>query len=207
MSMRSSRFYFILYEVESPLKLRYQRFKTKYAPQKSITLEDFIELDDKIQFNTDEYALHNAISERSNTIARRFHNKTNKLIDFTNELKKFQFNNKELVRPNWDTYFMRLAEVSASRSNCMKRGIGAIIVKDNRVISTGYNGMPFGLQNCNEGGCQRCNDNTAQGLDLDKCLCLHAEESAVLEAGRKQTLGATMYCTAFACQLCAKMII
>ena len=102
---------------------------------------------------------------------------------------------------------MRLAEVAASRSNCMKRGIGAIIVKDNRVISSGYNGMPFGLTNCNEGGCKRCNDNTLQGLELDKCLCLHAEESAVLEAGRPRTLGATMYCTAFACQLCAKMII
>ena len=80
---------------------------------------------------------------------------------------------------------MRLAEVAASRSNCMKRGIGAVIVQDNRVISTGYNGTPFGLINCNEGGCDRCNNNTAQGEELDKCLCLHAEESAVLEAGRK----------------------
>ena len=80
---------------------------------------------------------------------------------------------------------MRLAEVAASRSNCMKRGIGAVIVQDNRVISTGYNGTPFGLINCNEGGCDRCNNNIAQGEELDKCLCLHAEESAVLEAGRK----------------------
>jgi len=54
---------------------------------------------------------------------------------------------------------MRLAELAASRSNCMKKGNGAIIAKDNRVISTGYNGTPFGLPNCNEGGCKRCNDN------------------------------------------------
>ena len=126
-------------------------------------LEDFVDLDDKIQFNTDEYSLYKTVSERQQVISRRFHNKTDNIFDFTKELKGFQFNNKELIRPNWDTYFMRLAEVAASRSNCMKRGIGAVIVKDNRVIATGYNGMPFGLTNCNEGGCKRCNDNTLQG--------------------------------------------
>lgn len=89
----------------------------------------------------------------------------------------------------------------------MKRGIGAVITRENRVISTGYNGMPFGLTNCNEGGCKRCNDNTMQGKDLDKCLCLHAEESAVMEAGRSRTIGGTIYTTCFPCQLCAKMII
>ena len=81
-------------------------------------------------------------------------------MDFRVELGTFQFNNKELVRPAFDTYFMRLADNCASRSNCMKRGIGAVITKGNRVVSTGYNGMPFGLTNCNEGGCKRCNDNT-----------------------------------------------
>ena len=89
----------------------------------------------------------------------------------------------------------------------MKRGNGAIIAKDQRVVSTGYNGTPFGLVNCNEGGCKRCNDNVMQGIDLDKCLCLHAEESAVIEAGRNRTMGATLYTTSFPCQLCTKMII
>ena len=89
----------------------------------------------------------------------------------------------------------------------MKKGNGAIIAKDNRVVSTGYNGMAQGLLNCNEGGCKRCNDNVAQGIDLDKCTCLHAEESAVLEAGRNRTIGATIYSTSFPCTLCTKMII
>ena len=123
------------------------------------------------------------------------------------ELSNFKFDNKELVRPSFDTYFMRMAELAASRSNCMKRGNGAVIAKDNRVVSTGYNGTAFGLRNCNEGGCKRCNDNVRQGIDLDKCLCLHAEESAVMEAGRKATMGATIYTTSFPCSLCAKMII
>lgn len=140
-------------------------------------------------------------------IRRRFLNATNSILDFHQTLRDFQFNNKELVRPSFDTYFLRLAELAAARSNCMKRGNGAIIVKDQRVISTGYNGTPFGLVNCNEGGCDRCNKNVHQGIDLDKCLCLHAEESAVMEAGRPRTLGATIYTTSFPCQLCTKMII
>jgi dCMP deaminase len=94
---------------------------------------------------------------------------------------------------------MRLAELAASRSNCMKKGNGAIIAKNNRVVSTGYNGTAFGLINCNEGGCKRCNDNVKQGIDLDKCLCLHAEESAVMEAGRNQTMGSTLYTTSYPC--------
>ena len=89
----------------------------------------------------------------------------------------------------------------------MKRGNGAIIVKDFRIVSTGYNGTPFKHKNCNEGGCARCNSNVSQGLELDKCKCLHAEESAVLEAGRKKAMGSTIYTTSFPCLLCAKMII
>ena len=89
----------------------------------------------------------------------------------------------------------------------MKRGIGAIITKDNRVKFTGYNGIPFGLTNCNEGGCRRCNDNVSQGIDLEQCLCLHAEESAIIEAGRDQCMGATIYTTCSPCHLCTKKII
>lgn len=92
-------------------------------------------------------------------IRHRFYNRTKNIDDFYKELKLYQFDNMELVRPSFDTYFMRLAELAASRSNCMKRGNGAVIAKDNRVVSTGYNGTPFSLTNCNEGGCKRCNDN------------------------------------------------
>ena len=75
----------------------------------------------------------------------------------------FNFINPDLVRPRWDTYFMRLAEVVASRTNCMKRAVGAVIVQDYRIVCTGYNGTPFGTLNCNEGGCERCNVNTRAG--------------------------------------------
>lgn len=92
-------------------------------------------------------------------IKRRFYNRGKSIEEFYQELDQFKFNNKELVRPTFDTYFIRLAELAASRSNCMKKGNGAIIAKNNRVVSTGYNGTAFGLINCNEGGCKRCNDN------------------------------------------------
>jgi len=111
------------------------------------------------------------------------------------------------VRPGFDRYFMRIAELASTRSNCMKKANGAVIVQDKTIISTGYNGMPFGLRNCNQGGCERCNSNAAQGKDLDRCLCLHAEDAAVIEAGRQRTMGGTLYTTSYPCQLCAKVII
>jgi len=66
----------------------------------------------------------------------------------------------------------------------MKRAVGSVIVQDKRIVAAGYNGTPFGIKNCNEGGCARCNSMTASGAGLDTCYCIHAEENAVIEAGR-----------------------
>lgn len=144
----------------------------------------------------------------------------------------------ELLRPSWDTYFMLLASLASLRSNCMKRRVGAVLVREKRVVSTGYNGTPRGVRNCGEGGCGRCNSHgdgwgddqelgrtvddvfsngdgggggerrpaangtrnlSRIGEALDECLCLHAEENALLEAGRERvsgggTEGAVLYC-------------
>ncbi|OGP86983.1 MAG: cytidine deaminase [Deltaproteobacteria bacterium RBG_13_65_10] len=112
-------------------------------------------------------------------------------------------------RPGWDEYFMGIAKVVASRSNCVKRKVAAIIVKDKRVISTGYNGTPRGTKNCNEGGCPRCNALTVSGANLDECLCSHAEENAITQAAYHGTSvkGAVLYSTYSPCLLCTKMII
>jgi dCMP deaminase len=118
-----------------------------------------VDVDDKIKFNSDEFSLFVTSEEKQHCIKRRFHNKTDDVQQFYSQLRNFQFNNPQLVRPSFDTYFMRLADIAASRSNCMKAGIGAVIAKDNRVITTGYNGTPGGLPNCNAGGCARCNGN------------------------------------------------
>ena len=100
---------------------------------------------------------------------------------------------------------MKIADIARRRSNCMKTSVGAVIVNnENRVVSTGYNGTPKGLVSCYRLGCERCNNN--QGKQLDQCLCLHAEESALIEVGIGKTAGCRLYTTYFPCFSCAKII-
>lgn len=106
---------------------------------------------------------------------------------------------------NWDQYFMNIAFVVSYRSNCRRRKVGCVLVKDNRIISTGYNGTASGTLNCNEGGCLRCNSNPEIGRDLEKCLCLHAEENAILFSPLNDNI--KLYTTLFPCILCSKKII
>ena len=116
---------------------------------------------------------------------------------------------REVPRPGWDQYFMNIAKVAASRSNCLKRKVAAIIVRDKRIVSTGYNGTPRGTPNCNEGGCPRCNNLASSGTSLDECFCSHGEENAIVQAAYHgvQLPDSTIYSTVAPCLLCAKMII
>jgi len=116
---------------------------------------------------------------------------------------------RRLTRPGWDEYFMKIAEVVATRSSCAKRRVAAVVVKDRRLISTGYNGTPRGTPNCAEGGCERCLSLAPPGTGLDDCLCSHAEENAIVQAAYHgvSLRGATLYCTFMPCLHCAKMII
>ena len=112
-------------------------------------------------------------------------------------------------RPDWDEYFMEIANVVALRSNCSRRHVAAVIVKDRRIISTGYNGTPRGIRNCNEGGCPRCSSHTPSGTNLTECLCSHGEENAIVQAAYHGICvkDSTLYTTFSPCLLCAKMII
>ena len=115
----------------------------------------------------------------------------------------------KLKRPDWHTYFMNIARVVATRSNCLRRQVAAVIVKDTRIISTGYNGTPSGIKNCFEGGCPRCASSAPSGEHLGECICAHAEENAIIQAAcyGMALRGATLYCTDSPCLLCAKMIV
>ena len=112
-------------------------------------------------------------------------------------------------RPGWDRYFMDIAQVAAKRSNCSRRQVAAVLVRDKRIISTGYNGTPRGVRNCSDGGCPRCSSNAPSGSKLTECLCSHAEENAIVQAAYHGIMvkGATLYTTYSPCLLCAKMII
>ena len=113
-----------------------------------------------------------------------------------------------MLRPSWDEYFVKIANLTAERSNCIRRQVGCIIVKNNRIISTGMNGTPKGLINCFEGGCIRCNDNTIpSGELLEQCMCIHAEENAILFSDYNTLESSTLYCTHFPCLTCLKKIL
>lgn len=118
-------------------------------------------------------------------------------------------------RPTWDEHFMLQAELAKLRSNCMVAKVGAVIVRRNRQIATGYNGTPPGVTNCYEGGCVRCQERVdgklASGEGLERCLCNHAEANAMLhcailgiEAGAND---ATLYSTMVPCRECTKMAV
>lgn len=112
-------------------------------------------------------------------------------------------------RPGWDEYFMSVARVVSSRSNCVKRKVAAVATIDRRIVSTGYNGTPRGIRNCNEGGCPRCNSFGREGADLSECLCSHGEENAITQAAYHgvSLRGSTLFTTYCPCLLCTKMII
>ena len=128
----------------------------------------------------------------------------------TNKTNNNNKQNTNLKRPDWDHYFMEIAHVAARRSNCGRRQVAAVIVKDHRIISTGYNGTPRGIKNCYEGGCPRCNnENIESGASLGECICSHGEENAIVQAAYHgiSVKDATLYTTYSPCLLCAKMII
>lgn len=120
---------------------------------------------------------------------------------------------KPILRPSWDEYFIQIAHVVKTRSNCIRGQVGALIVKNKQIISTGYNGTPIHIKNCFEGGCERClMRNTGKlksGEKKETCICLHAEQNALLQAAYHgiSSAGADMYMTDSPCLQCAKMII
>ncbi|MBR5316250.1 MAG: cytidine/deoxycytidylate deaminase family protein [Firmicutes bacterium] len=116
----------------------------------------------------------------------------------------------EINRPSWDEYFMQIAELTAQRSTCLRRHVGAAIVKDKHIIATGYNGAPRGLKHCDElGGCLRQKMQIPSGQRHELCRALHAEQNAIIQAATlgQSVEGGTIYITHQPCVICAKMII
>ena len=115
-----------------------------------------------------------------------------------------------MERPTWDEYFMQIAEIVKTRSTCLRRQVGALIVKDNRIITTGYNGAPEGIKHCSDlGSCLRSELKIPSGERHELCRALHAEQNAIIQAAKigVSTQGATMYVTLQPCVICAKMAI
>jgi len=114
-----------------------------------------------------------------------------------------------MPRPSWDEYFMSIAEQVAGRSTCLRRATGAILVKDKRILATGYNGVPKGLAHCEQVGCLREQRHIPSGTRHELCRGIHAEQNAVIQAAKHGIAmdGATAYCTHQPCVLCAKILL
>jgi dCMP deaminase len=113
-------------------------------------------------------------------------------------------------RPPWDEYFCEICAVVARRATCLRRQVGAILVRDRRILTTGYNGPPRGVKHCAElGGCHREQIGVPSGQRHELCRALHAEQNAIIQAALHgvETTGSTLYVTNFPCSLCAKMLI
>ncbi len=198
---------FTLLAVQADRKIRFERSRARGREGAAQTLEQFAfeeerELQSKDPANQQLVATQQLadVTLYNNGSLEELHRQLDTLLPRL--MRNFP-------RPEWDEYFMNIAKVVASRSNCIKRKVAAIIVKDKRIISTGYNGTPRGARNCNEGGCPRCNSMAESGTALEECLCCHGEENAITQAAYHGTnvKGATLYTTLAPCLLCTKMII
>jgi dCMP deaminase len=112
----------------------------------------------------------------------------------------------ERQRADWDHYFLNIARETATRSNCVRRKHGAVIVKNRRIRSTGYNGPPSGHAHCDEGACPRAREKSASGWGHDNCIAIHAEANAILYSSPAEREGASIFITGVPCFTCAKLI-
>lgn len=198
---------FYLISIESSPQTRYLRMKERGRENDPKTYEDFLQYEAKEASSEDPavqqldktQAMADAIIKNDGTI-EELHQEAKEVIQALALAKR---------RPDWDQYFMDIARVVSLRGNCIKRKVAAIIVKDKRIISTGYNGTPRGIRNCHEGGCPRCNQFGKTGESLGDCVCSHAEENAIVQAAYHgvSIKDSTLYSTYSPCLTCTKMII
>ncbi|MFN7991535.1 MAG: deaminase [Candidatus Micrarchaeia archaeon] len=200
---------FFLFRITAPPEVRFERIKSRRREEDPNTYEAFLEIERLEMDNAEKtkqnllgtFALSDKVIENDSGFTE-LHDKVDTALGEVSE----QF---RMRRPSWDDYFMGIAKMVAMRSNCVKRKVAAVIVKDKRIISTGYNGTPRGTRNCAEGGCPRCNSFAESGKSLEECLCSHGEENAIVQASYHgiSIKESTVYTTFSPCLLCTKMII
>ncbi len=199
--------HFYLLWVEAQPKVRFERIRRRERESDPKTLEEFEALEDREASSPDSEGqqLDACLGVADFRVPNEeglpeLHEKVAQIL---------QRLALQMQRPSWDDYFMSLAKVASLRSNCIKRKVAAVIVRDKRVVSTGYNGTPRGTRNCSEGGCPRCNSWADSGTRLEECLCSHGEENAITQAAFHgvSVRDSTLYTTFAPCLMCTKMII
>lgn len=200
---------FTLIAVRAQPETRFERMKKRKREGDPATLQEFLDLEKREASN--ENADKQQVLPCLEMADKEIWNDANmdSLYQATDQVLANLMTGYKINRPSWDEYFLNIAKVVASRSNCMKRKVAALIVKDKRIISTGYNGTPRGAVNCDEGGCPRCNSFAQSGSNLEECFCSHGEENAIVQAAYHgiSIQGSSLYCTLSPCLICTKMII
>jgi len=112
-------------------------------------------------------------------------------------------------RPDWEVYFLKIARLASTRSTCLRRHVGAVLVKEKNILATGYNGAPSGVPHCADVGCLREKESIPSGQRHELCRGLHAEQNAIIQAAYHgvSIRGAVLFCTNFPCVICSKMLI
>ena len=204
---------FMMANIVAPDDVRLQRIVKRNKPGDPTTIEELRQKEAQ-ENSTDPNAqqLQKVASMASVTISND--STLEKLKEKIEELIATNLYKLQKSRPDWDHYFMGIAEQIKLRATCLSSGKGALIVKSKQIVSTGYNGTPKGVQHCNKGACKRCTGRHLGKLksgeyDSAVCTCSHAEENAIVQAAANgiSTKGGTVYCTFTPCHMCSRMII
>ena len=193
---------FKLIRIVSDPKKRYKRLLDRDRDDEINSFSDFLELEERENSRDENFQKVEAVEKKTPVIIRnddsleKFKKKVNLLID-------------TLERPNWDNYFMDIAELVAQRSTCYRRHVGAVIVKEKEILTTGYNGPPKNTSHCLDVGCFKERNNISSGEGHDDCRAAHAEQNAITQASFNgvSTKGAKIYITDEPCSHCSKLII
>ncbi len=198
---------FRLIGVTAGQKVRFERAMKRARAGDGLTFEEFAKKEEK----------ENSTDPKAQQLSACF-----QMADFTvdnsgslEDLKRQidgilqKLNYKPYARPTWDEYFMKMAFLVAERSTCLRHHVGAVIVRDNRIVSSGYNGAPSGVKDCTELGCLRDQLGIKSGTRHEVCRAVHAEQNAIIQASQtgSVTTGGTIYCTHSPCVICAKMVV
>ncbi|MFW6283379.1 MAG: deaminase [Minisyncoccales bacterium] len=215
----------ILIAVDANPEKRYSRILTRQSETDNISFEKFLEDEKREMFsanpheqnltqckNLADYIINN--DKTLDFLEKKVEEVIEKIMKKTQEdyLEKKESENIEqkLIkkRPSWDEYFMKMASLVAERSTCLRHNVGAIIVKDKKIIATGYNGAAKGITDCTERGCLRDELGIESGTRHEICRAIHAEQNAIIQCAYHGTSlkKGIMYCTHTPCMICAKMI-
>ena len=202
---------FVLFAVDADIETRYLRIVERKSVSDRVSFEEFVKHEQRemLSSNPAEQNLKGCIeladySFKNDWTVEELCKKVGNVLDkIKNDV------GEKHVRPTWDEYFIKLAALVAERSTCLRHNIGAVIVKDKRVIAGGYNGSARGAPNCSEVGCLKNELGIKTGTGHEICRAVHAEMNAIIQGAIHgiSVYGSTMYCTHTPCTLCARMIV